>query len=934
MALSDYKLKFIIDADGRTAEQELDSVYAKVNKLGGGFTSAFGGAIPVAGAVVGGIAAIGTAAAAVGVTLFNITKTAAEYGSTIYDASTKTGLGAETISALDLAAKQSGASLEQITSGIGKFAKTVGSAADGSAEAARSLKQLGIEPQAALNDLDGTLAKVFKRIGDAKPGVDRITMAQKAFGKAGADLIPMMEQVGFNLDEFREKAKALGVTIDDEAAAKADEFGDQMDLLKAQLAGVGRTIGTELMPVFTDMAAKLSHFLSENKDAIRSWGTDTGDVIRGVGAAWREATHWLNQYILGGQAVTQSRSGITGGDLLNGLLMGNPIISGLAYLRNSGAAERAAGTPVTEIGDPSSYVRWKPRTRSSDDTDPAGVGGPKKQPFVLGPQGKAFVNVANKLGISALDLATIVGFESAGTYSTSITNKQGYFGLIQFGASEAKQFGAKKGQGFEEQLEAAGRYLTSRFASVGRSTAGATLLDLYRTVLGGNPNASLTKTDANGTSPLSGVRSMLQTHRPVALARFFGGSEANAKSGAWGKEYAAAEKEQTDESIRLKQQEVAAFEAGEKRKLEIGQSVAESLIALTEHEYQKSIETADGPGAVRAAQQIHDLKIQMLDDEIRALDEKAARAVAGSKEEEEAVFQANIKRIEYDAKVAAADAELEARKKASREAEEKWVQHIFDLAEQNLKKQKELLKEAQDAWEAMWQAAANNPAIEELNKHLDELAVANAPIQQLGKDIGDLTSGAIQQFTQGVGSMVEAWVLYGELGPDALRKMTAQVLASLAAEAAAKALYYTAEGIASLFFAPEMAAGFFAAAAIMAAIAGGAALAGRAIAGDSFKKDKQGGSSGHSSGSSNKQETPDPYSRVSSTAFYSGRDLAIDRLAKAVDGLQERITSMKPGEVLTRAAQERKGFISQTVAKEIGANAGTGRSIARRMGIS
>lgn len=928
MGLDDYKLKFIIDADGRTAEQELDNVYAKVNKLGGSFTASFGGMIPVAGAVVSGIAAIGTAAAAVGVTLFNITKTSAEYGSTIYDASTKTGLGAETISALDLAAKQSGASLEQITSGIGKFAKTVGAAADGSAEAARSLKQLGVDPQAALNDLDGTLAKVFKRIGDAKPGVDRITMAQKAFGKSGADLLPMMEQVGFNLDEFREKAKALGVTIDDEAAAKADEFGDQMDLLNAQLAGVGRTIGTELMDPLTDMTTLLSDFLAENKDAIKQWGTDTANVIRGVGAAWRDATHWLNQYILGGQTVAQSRSGITGTDLLNGLLMGNPIISGLAYLRNRGAAEPQQMGPYSwEMGKSD-----KPIGGATDS--PSGTGGPKKQPFVLGPQGKAFVKVANKLGISALDLATIVGFESAGTYSTSITNKQGYFGLIQFGASEAKQFGAKKGQGFEEQLEAAGRYLTARFASVGRSTAGATLMDLYRTVLGGNPNASLTRTDANGTSPLSGVQRMLQTNRPDALARFFGGSEANAKAGAWGKDYAAIEKEQTEEAIRLKQKEVEAFEAGEKRKLQIGQSVAESLIALTEHEYQKSIEAADGPGSIRAAQQIHDLKIQLLDDEIRALDEKAARAVAGSKEEEEAVFQANVKRIEYDAKVAAADAELEARKKASREAEEKWVQHIFDLAEQNLKKQKELLKEAQDAWEAMWQAAANDPAIAELNKHLDELGAANAPIQQLGKDIGDLTSGAIQQFTQGVGAMVESWVLYGELGPDALRKMTAQVLASLAAEAAAKALYYTAEGIASLFFAPEMAAGFFAAAAIMAAIAGGAALAGRAIAGDSFKKDKQGGSSGHSSGSSNKQETPDPYSRVSSTAFYSGRDLAIDRLAKAVDGLQERITSMKPGEVLTRAAQERKGFISQTVAKEIGANAGTGRSIARRMGIS
>ena len=70
MGLDDYKLKFIIDADGRTAEQELDNVYAKVNKLGGSFTASFGGMIPVAGAVVGSIAAIGTAAAAVGVTLF------------------------------------------------------------------------------------------------------------------------------------------------------------------------------------------------------------------------------------------------------------------------------------------------------------------------------------------------------------------------------------------------------------------------------------------------------------------------------------------------------------------------------------------------------------------------------------------------------------------------------------------------------------------------------------------------------------------------------------------------------------------------------------------------------------------------------------------------------------------------------------------------
>jgi hypothetical protein len=82
-------------------------------------------------------------------------------------------------------------------------------------------------------------------------------------------------------------------------------------------------------------------------------------------------------------------------------------------------------------------------------------------------------------------------------------------------------------------------------------------------------------------------------------------------------------------------------------------------------------------------------------------------------------------------------------------------------------------------------------------------------------EMADMITGAFEQFTQGVGSAVEAWVLYGEAGPNAMRKMTAQVLASLAAQAAAKALFYTAEGIVALFLDPPLAGAFFTAAAIM-----------------------------------------------------------------------------------------------------------------------
>jgi hypothetical protein len=95
--------------------------------------------------------------------------------------------------------------------------------------------------------------------------------------------------------------------------------------------------------------------------------------------------------------------------------------------------------------------------------------------------------------------------------------------------------------------------------------------------------------------------------------------------------------------------------------------------------------------------------------------------------------------------------------------------------------------------------------------------------------------------------------------------MTAQVLASLAAQAAAKALFYTAEGIVALFLDPPLAGAFFTAAAIMGSIAVGAAVAGRAVAGNSFKsgggksggKDSKYYSTGNTSATA-KQHQPKP----------------------------------------------------------------------------
>ena len=134
----------------------------------------------------------------------------------------------------------------------------------------------------------------------------------------------------------------------------------------------------------------------------------------------------------------------------------------------------------------------------------------------------ALMDVATTLGVSPIDLATIIGFESAGTYDPDKVGGEGgnYQGLIQFGIPERQAYGVVPGMTFEEQLRGPVlRYFQDRFRAAGWNTQGATLEDLYTTVIAGNPGANRDAKDSFGTSARSGVAKM-DGHRAAAMKRF------------------------------------------------------------------------------------------------------------------------------------------------------------------------------------------------------------------------------------------------------------------------------------------------------------------------------------------------------------------------------------------------------------------------------
>ncbi len=289
-------------AIGTKGSAELDKLTGSSGRLGGAFASLANPAALAATAIV----AVGAAGITASVGLFNLAKSASDFGSKINDASEKTGLSAKSISALKFAADQSSSSLEQISTSVSKFSRLIGEAAQGNEEATATLIRFGIDPKKAVDDLDGSLSTVIKRIYELPPGVQQATAAQQAFGKSGSDLIPVINATKGDFAAFTKEAEKLGVVLSQEDAKAADEFGDTLDTLKAQAAGVAFQFAKEFMPQIVRAMREVSRILIDNKDTLKTWGEATGTiieaatrVIRGLENAWLLARAAAQLYATG-----------------------------------------------------------------------------------------------------------------------------------------------------------------------------------------------------------------------------------------------------------------------------------------------------------------------------------------------------------------------------------------------------------------------------------------------------------------------------------------------------------------------------------------------------------------------------------------------------------------------------------------------------------
>ena len=242
------------------------------------------------------ITALGTRIAGLGVALalpfLGAAKLFAGMGDDMAKMSARTGVAVEALSELRYAHERSGAGAEDLEKGLRTMNRTIIEAARGSASARQNLNRLGLTI-ADLNGLspDQQFELIADRLSRIRNPANRATIAMEVFGRSGARLLPMLSAGADGIQELRQEANRLGLTMSTEDAQAAEALTDAWTNLTASVKRVAFMVGAALAPTLKDIAdwitrvaANLGSWINENREVITVIAAVIAGII-GVGAA-------------------------------------------------------------------------------------------------------------------------------------------------------------------------------------------------------------------------------------------------------------------------------------------------------------------------------------------------------------------------------------------------------------------------------------------------------------------------------------------------------------------------------------------------------------------------------------------------------------------------------------------------------------------------
>ena len=233
--------------DMEDVKRSVGGAMAEVSKSVATAKAALGG---LAAGLLGGLSVAG---------LVSVANRAIDAADAMNDLSQRVGIAVKDLAKYELAASQSGTTMESLAKGIKGLAGNLMEHGD-------ALKKAGITATTA----DGAMKQLAEVFANMPDGMEKTTLAVKLFGKSGMDLIPMLNMGADGLEKAAEKSAKYAAQMAI-MAPLADAYNDNMAEIAMSSKVVGMTIVNDMLPQMVSITGAMAMAAKESGILKAAW---------------------------------------------------------------------------------------------------------------------------------------------------------------------------------------------------------------------------------------------------------------------------------------------------------------------------------------------------------------------------------------------------------------------------------------------------------------------------------------------------------------------------------------------------------------------------------------------------------------------------------------------------------------------------------------
>lgn len=267
-----------LDQAQRSVDRFTQSSSLAGRSLGGGvnqaleaFTGLAKGGAAAAGVLAGAVAAAATAAVA-------LTLNAGKQVEALDHLSQKTGIAVQSIQRMSVVMAENNFEAQTLTAGMRTLSKLITDARNPASDAAETFAEMGLSIE-QLGSTEDVIRAVADRFAAMPDGVEKSRLAMTLFGKAGLDMIPVLNRGSAAFDESAKASERFGLVLSTQQTAALMAADDAADRLGLALQGLQQQLGATFAPAVTSTIDAVTESIASMARMVRDSTSAISEMV-------------------------------------------------------------------------------------------------------------------------------------------------------------------------------------------------------------------------------------------------------------------------------------------------------------------------------------------------------------------------------------------------------------------------------------------------------------------------------------------------------------------------------------------------------------------------------------------------------------------------------------------------------------------------------